>query len=174
MAIERVLLSLVSALRGKVVQLFSDNSATDYIWLDGSRKPHIHRVVVRIFHLCRRESIELYIKWTPRENNILAEKLSNFHDADDWKLNPRFFKVLDQRWGVHTIDRFASAVNAQCPRFNSRFFCPGTEAVNAFAQDLSFLTQINPPFNLIGKVVSHMRACKAVGIVIVPFWPKQP
>ena len=61
-AIERVLLSLISALRGKVVQLFSDNSATAYIWLGGSRKPHIHRVVVRIFYLCRRESIELYIK----------------------------------------------------------------------------------------------------------------
>ena len=32
---------------------------------------------------------------------------------------------------------------------------------------------VNPPFALIGKVLLHMKACKAVGTIIVPRWPKR-
>ena len=47
------------------------------------------------------------------------------------------FKQLDQLWGPHSIDRFASSYNAKLSRFNSRFLHPGTEAVDAFTQDWS-------------------------------------
>ena len=39
-----------------------------------------------------------------------------------------------RRNGVpHAMDRFANHENTQLPRFNSRFWCPGTEAVDAFS-----------------------------------------
>jgi len=34
-------------------------------------------------------------------------------DYDDWMLNPMMFAWLDNLWGPHTIDRFASPRNAQ-------------------------------------------------------------
>ena len=37
--------------------------------------------------------------------------------------------------GPHTVDRFSGLDNAQLDRFNSRFWTPGTEAVDAFTCD---------------------------------------
>ena len=47
------------------------------------------------------------------------------------------------------MDRFASHTNHLCPRFNSAFYCPGTEAVDAFSQDWGGENNwVNPPFGL--------------------------
>ena len=66
---------------------------------------------------------------------------------------------------------FACSYNAKLPRFNSRFLQPGAEAVNAFSQDWSSdNTWLVPPTTLTGRVLCHMRDCKAVGTLIVPMW----
>ena len=50
---------------------------------------------------------------------------------DDWLLDMGTFRFLDCLWGPHTVDRFADNYNAHLTRFNSRYACPGTEAVDA-------------------------------------------
>ena len=50
-------------------------------------------------------------------------------------LNPTVFAELDKVWGQHTVDRFASFHNCQLPRFNSRCWNPGNEAVDVFTID---------------------------------------
>ena len=62
-----------------------------------------------------------------------ADLLSRFVDKDDWSVNPSVFRVIDAKWGPHTIDRFASHYNAQVPRFNSKFSSPGCSGVDALA-----------------------------------------
>eukprot|EP00873_Tetraselmis_striata_P005595 jgi/Tetstr1/425859/TSEL_016236.t1 len=42
-------------------------------------------------------------------------------DKDDWQLLPKFFRRLSLKWGIHHVDRFASDLNHQVPRFYSRF-----------------------------------------------------
>ncbi|BDA43598.1 probable Gag-Pol polyprotein at N-terminal half [Coccomyxa sp. Obi] len=173
-AIERTLLSLFSAVSGKIVRLITDSLAVCYIWLKGSKKKLIQDVVVRIFEFCHKRNIQLRIEWTPRENNMLADQLSKLHDADDWMLNKKYFRILDQLWGPHTFDRFASGTNNQCSKFCSRFWCPGSAGVDAFSYNWQGENNwVNAPFALLGRVMLHMRACKAVGTVIVPWWPKQ-
>eukprot|EP00873_Tetraselmis_striata_P028154 jgi/Tetstr1/448418/TSEL_035688.t1 len=54
-------------------------------------------------------------------------------DKDDWQLLPKFFRRLGLKWGIHHVDRFASDLNHQVPRFYSRFWCPGCEGVDAFS-----------------------------------------
>ena len=57
------------------------------------------------------------------------------------------------------------------PSFNSRFLQPAAEAVDAFSQDWSLDNNwLVPPTTLIGRVLCHMRDCKAVGTLIVPMW----
>lgn len=41
------------------------------------------------------------------------------------------FSILDNTWGPHQVDRFASPSNAWLGWFNSKFWYPGTEAVDA-------------------------------------------
>lgn len=82
-------------------------------------------------------------------------------------LNSKYFRILDKLWGPHTFDRFASATNKHCMQFNSRFWCPGSAGVNALAYDwVGENNWVNPPFALIGKVLLHMKACKAVGTIL--------
>ena len=75
-------------------------------------------------------------------------------------------------WGPHTIDQFASYFNTQLPRFNSRFWNPGSEAVDAFTCD--WQGENNwwcPPVYLVPRVLRHAQATKATGTLLVPNWP---
>ena len=110
-AIERTLWSLVRNLSIKIIRLFTDNLAVAYVWLSGSRKEMIQKVVKRIFEFCHERSIQLWIEWIPRKDNVLADALSKFYDSDDWMLNSKYFRILDKLWGPLTFDISASATN---------------------------------------------------------------
>ncbi|CAL8472192.1 g11734 [Coccomyxa elongata] len=50
----------------------------------------------------------------------------------------------------------------------------GSAGIDALAYDWSGQNNwVNPPFALIGRVIAHMSACKAKGVLVVPFWPRQ-
>ena len=75
------------------------------------------------------------MEWILRFRNDRADYLSRIFDADDWGLSPLSFHRIDQAWGPHSIDRFANHLNAKLPRFNSRFWNPGAEGIDAFVMD---------------------------------------
>ena len=66
-------MSLVRNLSFKIIRLFTDNLAVAYVWLSGSRKDMIQTVVKRIFEFCHERSIQLWIEWIPRKDNVLAD-----------------------------------------------------------------------------------------------------
>ena len=73
--------------------------------------------------------------------------------------------------GPFDIDRFADHTNKKLHRFNSRYYCPGTELVNAFTADWSHDNNwLTPPVKLIGATLRHMRLCRASGCLLVPLW----
>ena len=57
--------------------------------------------------------ITLSVEWDPREENAFAYKLWKLLIPDDWMLAPKFFNLLEGKWGPHTVDLFASRDNAQ-------------------------------------------------------------
>ena len=71
-----------------------------------------------------------------------------------------------------TFDRFTSSYNTQLLRFNSRFWNPGTEAVDAFT--CHWDQEIIAPVYLIPRVIGHARKCRSVGTLVVPEWPSAP
>ena len=117
----------------------------------------------------------------PREENEFADYLSKLVDYDHWMLNSSVFKELDSRWGPHTtvrIDRFADVHDRQTVRFNSRYWYPGTEAVDTFT--CQWAGENNwwcPPTHLIPRLLKHAEVTKAEGTLVVsqwvsaPFWP---
>ncbi len=72
----------------------------------------------------------LFEAWVPWEDNAFDDYLSKLLIPDDWKLAPKFFNLLEARWGPHTVDLFASSDNAQCKKFYSLQWCRGTAGVN--------------------------------------------
>ena len=75
------------------------------------------------------------------------------------------------------MDRFANHLNAKLPRFNSRFWNPGSEGIHVDAFVMDWHGENNyacPPIRLIVRVFHHMRTCKASGSLIVPLWHSAP
>ena len=81
----------------------------------------------------------------------------------------------------HSIDRFATLTNRQngLP-FNSRWYCKGASGMpDTFTQHWGGTSDnwLHPPHKLIGATIEHLRCCKGVGTIIVPFdqglsfWP---
>lgn len=130
---------------------------------------------LEIFSLCVNNHIRIEPEWVPRELNELADYYSRLGDHDDWMLNPAVFSWLDTIWGPHTIDRFANAANTQLDRFNSRFWSPGSEAVDAFTCDWADANNWwFPPIYLLPRVIRHAQNSKAKGTLVVPQWLSSP
>lgn len=53
---------------------------------------------------------------------------------DEWSVHDDVFKSFEKIWDTYTVERFATHYNIKCERFNSIYWCPGTEAVDAFTQ----------------------------------------
>ena len=87
-------------------------------------------------------------------------------------LDPACFTVLDQLWGPHTVDHFASILTRQLPRYCSRYRNPGSEAADAFT--VSWQGENNwlfPPPYLIPRILLHMAYGMEEGTLIIPEWP---
>ena len=122
---------------GQKLKFFSENKNVVRILSVGSNVPALQHIAVSFFQFSLIHNISFQVQWIPRSANAKADYLSRLIDPDDWYLNPRLFTLLTQCWGPFDVDRMSDHNNAQLRRFNSRFWCPGTEAVDCFTQNWS-------------------------------------
>ena len=100
--------------------------------------------------------------WVPRDLNVRADFLSHAAEYPDhgYSLHQALFQMLDEEWGPHTVDRFATASNRLLPLFCSRFFHP--EAMWTDSLSVSWAGEVNwvfPPVELASPAISHLRRC---------------
>ena len=138
---------------------------------NGSTKPHLHSLALRIFHKCVKLGLSLEVEWIPRDMNVVADWVSKNPDWDDWEIENWVFNILNEKWGWFTVDRFANHLNRKVGRFNSKIWYPGTEMVDAFS--VSWENENNwlvPPVKLIPRVLDHLCVSSAKGCIVVPIW----
>jgi len=100
-----------------------------------------------------RHRITTFVEWVPREEIAFADDISKMLIPEDSLLARRFFGLLDERWGPHNVDFFASGANNQCVKFYALQWCKRAAGINAFGQHKSRENRwINSSYNLIGKV----------------------
>ena len=93
--------------------------------------------------------------------------MSRTIDFDDYTIHDDVFRMLDcnedpPEW---------TGLPGKVSRFNSRFYQPGVEAVDAFTQNWDGENYwILPPVSQVSGVISHAGACKAVGTLVIPMW----
>lgn len=69
---------------------------------------------------------------------MCVDFLSHIYDVDDWGLSPLSFHKItlsNLTWGPHSIDHVANYLKGKLPRFNSRFWNPVVEGIDAFVMD---------------------------------------
>ena len=160
-----------NTLSRQTIKWYTDSKNCVSIVEKGSMKKDLHDLSMNIFELCVKNQIDIDIHWIPRSENVIADDISKVFDFDDWGTSQEFFDFLNEMWGPFTVDRFASFNNFKCDRFYSKFWTPQCEGVDAFAFDWKDENNwIVPPIYLIGRVLKHIVACKAKGVMIVPKW----
>jgi len=119
---------------GTVLRLRTDSMVALHVIRAGSsRSSVLMREMRDLYELCAEMQVQLDVEHVSSVLNAWADRLSREHDSTDWTLGPTAFARLEARYGPHTIDLFASDKNARCPRFYSRWHCPGTLDTNAFS-----------------------------------------
>ena len=100
--------SFTPLLRGKSVDWQTDNQAVPAVVQTGSRNPDLQGLAVKLFHASTSIGVDLAITWVPRDENNFADHISKHVDYDDWKTSAECFRILDNIWGPHTVDRFST------------------------------------------------------------------
>ena len=89
-------------------------------------------------------------------------------------LRPRTFLTIKEAFGPLDVDLFASRLTNQLPPFFNWRSDPQTEAVDAFQQDWGPPREFaNPPWCLIGRVLSQARQQQAQLVLVAPVWRGQ-
>ena len=177
MAILMAMMTFLQEINGKSVQIHTDNiTAMAYVVNKGGPSPELTKIARAIWALAFRHNMAVEVRHISGIRNSHADRLSRIFDRFNWMLHPRFFKMLDLKWGPHTIDRFADSQNTQLPRFNSRYADPYAEAVDSLAQNNwgSENNYVNPPFCLLPRVMEKIRLSGAAATVVAPLWRSQP
>ena len=172
MCVKDALRSFVPVLHNCNVKWFTDNQAVATIVKSGSMNVHLHKLAVDIFYSAKDNNIEIDMEWIPRALNERADYLSKIVDLDDWTVTDHYFQLVQSRWGLCTIDCFASCQNFKIKRFYSKYFNPDSLGVDSFSFDWSGeFCWLAPPIKLIPRVIKHvcMSGCRA--ILTAPFWP---
>ncbi len=172
LAIHKVLQSLDPILQGHTVQVLCDNvTAVAYLNHLGGTNPLMNRLTQTNFVFCQKCDITLQAQYFAGKNNVMADYLSRVLTKFEFSLHPDLFQLLDNMWGAHTVDQFASQEQHLCLHYNSLFLDPQTEGMDALAQDWSGENNfINAPFSLLDKILSKIQRNKCMATVIAPVW----
>jgi hypothetical protein len=153
------------------IKVFSDSTSAVAIVRSGSQKPPLQAIAVKIYHTCLDVHGLLEIEWLPRDKNTEADLLSREMDLDDWSVHDAVFTMLCSRFGVPTVDCFASHYNAKTSKFFSKYWQPGTAGVDAFSFSWGGeFCWLVPPIHLVARALTHLEECRAAGILVVPKW----
>ena len=175
LAVLKSIQSFRNVLHHASVQILSDNITTvAYINQLGGTSRIMSELMTTIFVTAQELGIFLTAKYLAGKDNGRADGLSRIMSPYEWQLHPEVFQVLESMWGPHTVDRFASEMTTQLPRYNSLFSDPGTEAVDAMMQKWSGENNyINAPFWMLTKIVRKVKEEKVTATIIAPKWPAQ-
>ena len=133
LCVRDALRSFIPILHSNKVKWLTDNQAVVSIVNSGSMKVHLHKLALDIFYTLKDSNIEMEIEWIPRTLNKRADYLSRIIDPDDWRVKDNYFQLLQARWGVCTVDCFASCQNFKIKRFYSKYFNPNSLGVDCFS-----------------------------------------
>jgi ribonuclease HI len=175
LAVHRALEAFSPLQPGSNIQVSTDNQNVFRAIEFGSCKaPMCVRAMQDIFLYCVHQRLNLSASWVPRELNTVADALSKFVDHGDIRFSPTEFLLVSTAFGPFHTDVFASDRSAQVPRFFSRFHCPGSAGVNAFAHPWPAISWAFPPACLLAQALAYGKATQAHVAFVLPYWPSAP
>jgi hypothetical protein len=124
-AIKKTLYTFKAQITGKSILVHCNNiTVIAYMNKMGGQNPRLNQVMHKIFTFTHTHEIHLITQHLPGTTNMHTDKLSQLLPQHKWQVLPSVFKVLQQKWGPHTIYHMATKQNTLLLHFNSRFWEP--------------------------------------------------
>ena len=161
----------------RVLLLLDNQTAVAFINnLGGTVSAHATELARNLWMWCLRREILLMAQHLPGKENVKADmELRVMRDRSDWMLNLLVFQWILRHFPYLEINLFTMQLTHQLPRFYSWRPDRVAEATDAFLQDWSVVRGFaNPPWNLIGRVLTKVEYQGAELILLAPIWPSQP
>ena len=129
----------------------------------GTVSPELNQLTKELWLWCLERNISLQATHLAGILNCTADEESRvMKDRTDWMLCPRVFSRICQLTGPLQVDLFASRLTNQLSSYASWRPDPEAVATDTFSLDwIQFQGHPNPPWNLVGKVLSHVRNQRA-------------
>ena len=163
--------NFVEQFKGRCVCVYTDNSAVTYIARRGSMHSELQDIAVNMHDLCFKNDIKLTVRWIPRKQNVLADKLSRVVLEDDWSISDHIFRLCDKRWGPFDIDLFASHYNTKCKVYYAKHYDAGAAGTDAIKMDWNGKNLwVVPPIELIIAFVRQVKKSRCKGVLVIPVW----
>ncbi len=167
----RFLQAMVHLCEGKFVVFQVDAQNLLGVVNRGSPRLMLNELARGLFWFCLESRMTITVECVPREEDALADELSKLIVPDDWMLRRELYQQLEDRWGPHLVDLFASNANNQRERFYSLHWCRGSAGVNDFASYWGCgPVWISCPYRLLDRVWRKLRGDGTVATVLVPLW----
>ena len=163
--------------KDKTVEILTDSvTAGAYINNMGGPVPKLSKLAAQIWQLAYNLNCIPVTHHIAGHLNKWSDRLSRIGLRYEWTIPQCLFEMLDNTFGPHTIDRFASINLHLLPRYNSRYLDPHTMGVDALAQQNWHreMNWVNPPWRLLHKTLLVIQMQRAHATVIAPWWPSQP
>jgi hypothetical protein len=177
LAILYCILAFGEFLRGRRIQIFTDNQICFWTLPNGSSIPEISRIVKLIHNaIFRLDAVLVDVAWISTILNVIPDALSRYLDLNDWYVAPGVWEQIFREFPTLSVDRFANEDNTKLRKYNSRYAHPGSEGYNAMAQMWSRteLSYACPPLAMVGPVLRLIREQRTMAVVVVPVWTYQP
>ena len=162
----------------KVSVLLRVDSITAIAYINkfgGCHSNNLHFLAKAIWQWCEQREIWLHCTYISSADNFIADFHSRIStEKEDWNLNIKYFEAISKKFGVPTIDLFATRHSRKCDRLLSWHYDPAAVAIDAFTYDWSGeFAYCFPPFCLIPRVLKKICSDKSTCILIVPKWDSQ-
>ena len=162
--------------KGMRVAHHTDSQALVHVIAKGSRNRKLQPLIMKASLKLREYGIIVEPVWLSRDDGVIryADLGSRDFHADDISVDAVTFAQAVEVFGLFNVDGFASSSNAKCKKFFSRLDVPGSTGVDFFMQKLSPGDNhwIFPPIGRLCQAVMHLMFWKAMGVVVLPVWPR--
>ena len=137
----------------------------------GTVSPALSDLARDLWLWCTERNITVQAQHLLDSMNSMADIESRVHpDRSDWKLAPLVFQKIHQLLGPLSVDLFASCLSVQLPLYVSWKPDPLAMGTDAFSMNWTTLpgkTYANPPWGLIGRVLSTVQSQNVREMVLV-------
>lgn len=144
--------------------------------MGGTRFPHLNNLAKELWQWCEERRLWVYASYISSKENTIADLESRRPNSEiEWELCDKAYKTIVASLGEPQIDLFANRSNAKCQNYVSWLPDPSAYDIDAFTLKWhGILFYAFPPFALISRMLQKIKSEKAIGIIVIPYWPSQP